>query len=68
MSKNFNDFLDTLDASKMKDIIGESKLISVDITNEGMQEYTDTILARSFKMATSLLQNYHDWLNSENKD
>ncbi len=68
MVKNFNDFLDTLDANKMKDIIGENELISFNLTNEGIQEYTNTILVKSFEMATSLLQNYHDWLNSDKAD
>ncbi len=63
MSKSFDDFIETLDDNKINDIIGNNELVKFELTNEGMQEYTNIVLSKSFKMATNLLRNYHDWLN-----
>lgn len=65
MSKNFNDFIDSINSDEINDIIGTSKLINFNLTNESLQEYTDTILTKSFDMSVNLLQKYHDWLNSQ---
>lgn len=68
MSKNFNDFLDTINSEKVNEIIGNDKLINFKLTNDGMQEYTNTLLSKSLEMSIALLQSYHDWLNSDSKD
>ncbi len=64
MSKNFNDFISSIDAKTIDDFLGEEKNIKFSLTNDGLQDYTNSIIAKSFSLTVNLLEAYHNWLNS----
>lgn len=64
MSKDFNSFLSTLDEDKITNSILGKTTVEFDLSNDGVQKYTDEVINLSFEMSLNLLKLYHEWLNS----
>lgn len=59
MSKNFNDFLNTVDYRKI------SENVFNEISRKNISEPADIIMYKSIpEVSIKLLEQYHNWLNS----
>lgn len=62
--KSFDDFVSTLSAQKVTELVGEANQTATSIANSVPEQQKETLIAvTAFTTSLELLREYHEWLN-----
>ncbi|NQM29312.1 hypothetical protein HO415_01240 [Streptococcus suis] len=62
--KSFDDFVSTLSAQKVTEVVGKANQTATSIANSVPEQQKETLIAvTAFNTSLELLREYHEWLN-----
>ncbi|MBY5009442.1 hypothetical protein [Streptococcus suis] len=62
--KSFDDFVSTLSAQKVTELVGKANQAATSIANSVPEQQKETLIAvTAFTTSLELLREYHEWLN-----